>query len=100
MIVLTDGGGPNAGQRRELVDTVRGRKYLTAAFTYSFAVRTVINAFNRIEVKAFHPTRVMDGLALLRLSRMSANALWPSCASSTTITLSSKFASMDHFLPQ
>jgi hypothetical protein len=48
-IVATDGGGPNAQQRRELADVVtRGHGSLTHVFTTDMFIRGIVTAFHWI----------------------------------------------------
>jgi hypothetical protein len=68
-LVLTDGGGPSAGQRKAVNDMLQGRTTRAAVVTKSPIVRGVVSAlgwFNP-KIKTFPPTNVDGALKYLGL---------------------------------
>jgi hypothetical protein len=54
VLVTSLGGGPNAGQRKTLLDLAGGQTYLTCICTDSIVARGVITAFNWLSPAPMH----------------------------------------------
>lgn len=81
-LVLTDGGGPNAGQRKAAVDAVdklkgakEGRVAVVSSSTFVRGIVTVFNWFN-FTVKAFAPNSIDEALRFLTVTPDEAARLW------------------------
>lgn len=71
-LIYTDGGEPNAHQRRELNELLRGRQVPVAVVSTSVRVRgtvTLLSWFNH-KIRAFPPSAVKDALAYLEIPEM------------------------------
>jgi hypothetical protein len=70
-LIATEGGGPNAAQRRYLNDLLAGRHVPVAVMSGSTAIRTMVTAlswFNR-KIRAFSPTGLADALVYLEIPK-------------------------------
>lgn len=81
-LVWTDGGGPNAPQRRAAVEAVEnlkgakeGRIAVVSSSTLVRGIVTVFNWFN-FQVKAFSPGEIDMALSFLRVTPDEAARLW------------------------
>jgi hypothetical protein len=73
-LVYAAGGGPNAAQRRRVVQLLDGRSNITGVLTASSAVRAIVTAFGwfRNEIRAFPPHDFAGAISYLGLnSRMA-----------------------------
>lgn len=71
-LIYTDGGEPNAHQRRELNELLKGRQVPVAVVSTSVRIRGTVTAlswFNR-KIKAFPPSAMKDALAYLEIPEM------------------------------
>ncbi len=69
-VVVTDGGGPTARQRKVLIDAASGRKVPTSVLTDSVMVRGITTAMSWFvpEVRAFRPTELQAALDYLKIT--------------------------------
>jgi hypothetical protein len=77
-LVITDGGGPNAAQRKLASDMLSGRQACTAVISHSSLIRGVITAmawFNA-KVKAFSPDERASAFRHLEIPDAIARTVW------------------------
>lgn len=81
-LIYTDGGGPNAPQRKAVVEAVEqlkgakeGRIAVVSSSTLVRGIVTVFNWFN-FQVKAFSPGEIDAALQFLRVTPDEAGRLW------------------------
>lgn len=69
-LVVTDGGGPTARQRKVIIDAAGGRKIPTAVMTDSVLVRGITTAMAWFvpEVQAFKPDDLRGALDYLKVT--------------------------------
>ena len=77
-IVFTDGGGPNAPQRKDVNDYLKGRTTTAAIVTPSTMTRGVVTAlawFNP-KIRAFAPDRIDEAFKYLGFGSKEIQTLW------------------------
>lgn len=77
VLVYSEGGGPNAAQRRQMIEFLEGRDSITAVLTASAAVRAVVTAFSwfRPDIRAFAPRDLAGAAHYLGLPSGSTSDL-------------------------
>jgi hypothetical protein len=77
-LVFSDGGGPNAAQRKAVSEFLKGRTTPVAIITGSTIMRGIVTAlawFNP-ETKAFAPDDVGSALAFLKIPAVQHEKIW------------------------
>ena len=69
VLVYSEGGGPNAAQRRRMIQFLEARRSTTAVLTASTAVRAIVTAFSwfRTDIRAFAPHDIAGAASYLGL---------------------------------
>jgi hypothetical protein len=68
-LVITEGGGPTAAQRRYLEEVLAGRTVPVAVFASSVSVRAMVSAMSWVnrDIRAFSPNGLFDALSYLEI---------------------------------
>lgn len=77
-LVITDGGGPSAAQRKRVNDDLQGKPTPVAMVSSSLMVRGVVTAlqwFNPL-VKTFPPEQVGEALKFLKIPERQYDTIW------------------------
>lgn len=76
-LVFTNGGGPNAGQRRKLEKLLGGRIVPVAVISDSASVRAMVTAMSWVngEIRVFPPTGMYDALSYLEIPASRADLI-------------------------
>lgn len=76
-LVCTEGGGPNATQRRYLEEALAGRTVPVAVLSSSVSVRGMVSAMSWVnrEIRAFPPAGLLDALAYLEIPASRADLI-------------------------
>jgi hypothetical protein len=76
-LVLTEGGGPNADQRKELNDVLAGRKVRGAVLSNALIVRSIVTALSWWNplIRAFRQDALVEALEYLQIDRAELPAV-------------------------